>query len=94
MGVWAVLQMGVVSVACGSAALGLLRRERRGYWAALTILSIDLTGDIANAVIAHDWRTLIGLPIGGRNDCVSAHEPERILAMMAGPTFLHHSMCP
>ena len=64
LGLWAVLLMAVVCVACATAALGLRRRKRWGYWAALTILSINLAGDSANAVIAHDWRTLIGLPIG------------------------------
>ena len=65
MGVWAVLLMGVVCVACGSAALGLLRCKRWGYRTALVILTINLASDTTNAVVAHDWRTLIGLPIGG-----------------------------
>jgi len=49
----------------GAAALGLQRCKRWGYWTALAILCINLAGDTTNAVIAHDWRTLIGLPIGG-----------------------------
>lgn len=65
MGSWAVLLMVLVCVACGMAALGLQRCKRWGYWMALFILTINLAGDTANAVIAHDWRTLMGLPIGG-----------------------------
>src|ERR1035438_7512346 len=65
IGLWAVLLMLVVCVACGTAALGLQRCKRWGYWTALTILAINLAGDAANALIAHDWHTLIGLPIGG-----------------------------
>ena len=65
LGLWAVLLMALVCVACTAAAIGLRRGNRWGYWTALAILSINLTGDIANAVIAHDWRTLIGLPIAG-----------------------------
>ena len=65
MGLWAVLLMAGVCVACATAALGLRRCRRWGYWAALAILSINLAGDTTNALIAHDWRTLIGLPIGG-----------------------------
>jgi hypothetical protein len=65
MGLWSVLLMAVVCVACGMAALGLRRCKRWGYWTALSILTINLAGDTANAVIAHDWRTLMGLPIGG-----------------------------
>jgi hypothetical protein len=65
MGWWAVLLMAVVGAACATAALGLLRCKRWGYSMALAILSVNLLGDAANALIAHDWRTLIGLPIGG-----------------------------
>ena len=65
MGWWALLLMGVVCVACGTAALGLQHCKRWGYWMALTILAINLAADLSNAVIAHDWRTLIGLPVGG-----------------------------
>ncbi len=65
MGLCAVLLMGVVCAACGTAALGLRRCKRWGYWTAFAILTINLAGDTTNAVIAHDWRTLIGLPIGG-----------------------------
>jgi hypothetical protein len=65
MGWWGVLLMAAVCLACGMAALGVLRCQRWGYWIALAILSINLAGDAANAVIAHDWHTLVGLPIGG-----------------------------
>ena len=65
MGLWAVVLMGIVCLACCTAALGLRRCKRWGYRAALAILSINLAGDTINFLIAHDWRTLIGLPIGG-----------------------------
>lgn len=65
LGAWAVVLMLVVATACASAALGLWRRARWGYISAIVILSINLLGDTMNAVITHDWRTLIGLPIGG-----------------------------
>lgn len=65
MGALAVLLMAVVCVACATAALGLWRGTRWGYWTALAILSVNLAGDTLNVFIAHDWRTLIGLPIGG-----------------------------
>ena len=32
---------------------------------ALGILSVNLVGDLLNAFVRHDLRTLIGLPIGG-----------------------------
>ncbi len=65
MGLWGVLLMATVCLACCMAALGVLRCRRWGYWMALAILGINLAGDTANAVIAHDWHTLAGLPIGG-----------------------------
>ncbi len=65
MGTWAVLLMVVVCAACVTAAVGLWRCTLWGWWAAVAILSFNLVGDTANAFLAHDLRTLIGLPIGG-----------------------------
>jgi hypothetical protein len=65
MGGWAILLMLTVCLACATAAVGLWRRTRWGYIAALTILVINLTGDTTNVVMLHDWRTLVGLPIAG-----------------------------
>ena len=78
MGVWAVLLMGVVCVACGSAALGLLRCKRWGYRTALVILTINLAGDTTNAVVAHDWRTLIGPAHRRLHDCISDKTEARV----------------
>jgi hypothetical protein len=64
LGIWAVLLMSVVCFACAAAAVGLSRCRRWGLWTAVTILSINLMGDTANAAITRDSRTLIGLPIG------------------------------
>jgi hypothetical protein len=65
MGNWAMLLMAVVCVACAAAAIGLWRCARWGYWTALVILCVNLSGDTLNILVAHDWRTLVGLPIGG-----------------------------
>lgn len=65
LGVWAVLLMVVVASACATTAFGLWRCARWGYITALVGLSVNLLGDSMNALIAHDWRTLSGLPIGG-----------------------------
>ena len=61
---WAVLSMLAVCGACVTSAIGLWRRMRWGLWTAVAILSVNLAGDTADAIITHDWRTLIGLPIG------------------------------
>ncbi len=65
MGIRAVLLMALVCLACLVAALGLWGCTRWGFWTALSILAINLAGDTTNALIMGDWRTLIGLPIGG-----------------------------
>jgi hypothetical protein len=65
MGFWAVVLMIAVCVACATASTGLARSRQWGLWTAIAILAVNIAGDSANAVFAHDWTTLIGLPIGG-----------------------------
>jgi len=65
LGLWAVLLMALVASGCVTVAFGLWRCARWGYIAAVVGISVNLLGDTMNAVIGHDWRTLIGLPIGG-----------------------------
>ncbi len=55
----------IVGLACASAAIGLARRARWGRRLAIGVLAINLLGDTLNAIVRHDLRTLIGLPIGG-----------------------------
>ena len=63
MGTWAIALMAVVAAACGSAAIGLWRRTRWGHRLALTLLVIDVFGNIGSTVIRGDLRTLIGVPV-------------------------------
>ncbi len=65
MGRWAILLMAVVAAACGLAARGLWIRAIWGRRVALAVLVVNLVGDLTSAVVRHDPRTLIGLPIGG-----------------------------
>ena len=65
MGGWAILLMAVVCLACGASAAGLMARKRWGLVAAICVLAVNLLGDTLNAILRHDLRTLIGLPIGG-----------------------------
>ena len=60
-----VLLMFVVGTACAWAAVGLARQKEWGRWLAIGILAVNLIGDSVGAVMRHDPRTLIGLPIGG-----------------------------
>jgi hypothetical protein len=64
MGIWAVALMMIVCAACALAARGLWIRAPWGQRLALGILTVNLIGDLANAVFRGDLRTLIGLPIG------------------------------
>jgi uncharacterized membrane protein (DUF2068 family) len=54
-----------VAAACAGTAIGLWTRQSWGWRLAICVLSINLLGDTLNVVLRGDWRTLIGLPIGG-----------------------------
>lgn len=60
-----VLTMLATGAACALAAIGLARGREWGRRIAIAVLTINVIGDTANAVIQHDARTLIGLPVGG-----------------------------
>ena len=61
----AIAVMAVVGVACGSAAIGLARNAEWGRRLAIALLAVNLIGDSLIALLRHDPKTLIGLPIGG-----------------------------
>src|SRR5438876_149898 len=65
IGKLSILLMLIVGAACALASIGLAKRARWGIPLALGILIVNLIGDSLNALLRHDWRTLIGLPIGG-----------------------------
>ncbi len=65
MGSPALPLMVLVAFACAAAALGIYRRRLWGYTTACLLLVVNLLGDLGNAVLRQDLRTLIGLPIGG-----------------------------
>jgi len=63
LGVWAVVLMSVVCVACALAALGLWRGARWGHYLAVVVLTINLLGDVANVVTGTEPRAAVGIPI-------------------------------
>jgi len=65
LGTWAIVLMVLVAAGCTGTAVGLWTRQRWGHRLAVVGLSINLLGDTLNALVRGDWRTLIGLPIGG-----------------------------
>jgi hypothetical protein len=81
-GEWSIALMAAVGAACGLAAFGLARDAEWGRRLAIGVLTVNLVGDMFNAVFRHDLRTLIGLPIDGlmiwylssrKGACQSAH---------------------
>jgi hypothetical protein len=65
LGVWAIPLMTLVAAACAGAASGLWLRRRWGHRVAVGLLSVNLLADVLNGFVRGDWRTLIGIPIGG-----------------------------
>ena len=57
--------MAVVGAACRLAAVGLAKNAEWGRRLAIGVLAVNLVGDSLNALLRHDAKTLIGLPIGG-----------------------------
>jgi hypothetical protein len=60
-----IVLMAVIGIACGLAAVGLAQAAKWGRLLAIGILTANLVGDSVNALLRHDPKTLIGLPIGG-----------------------------
>lgn len=63
IGVWAIVLMFVVCIACVSAAVGLWQGMWWGYRLAVALLIINLLGDIANVVLGTEPRAAVGIPI-------------------------------
>ena len=64
LGVWSFVLMLTVGTACLFAAIGLWRGATWATPLALVILSANVVGDLINALLRHDYRALIGLPVG------------------------------
>lgn len=63
LGNWSITIMLVVGTACCLAAIGLWRGALWGTRMAIVILVVNMIGDLSNALLKFDFRTLIGLPI-------------------------------
>jgi len=64
LGRWSFVVMVIVGTACLFAAIGLWRGALWGTRLALAILAVNIVGDIANVLFRHDYRALIGVPVG------------------------------
>ena len=63
IGGWSIAIMLLVGTACLIAAIGLWRGTLWGTRVAILILVVNMVGDLSNALLNYDFRTLIGLPI-------------------------------
>jgi hypothetical protein len=64
-GVWAVVLMVGVSLACAASAVGLWRGARWGHPLAMGLLVVNLVGDTMNVVLGIEPRAAVGIPIAG-----------------------------
>src|SRR5262245_45375877 len=63
IGPWGPLLMALVCAACASSAIGLFQHSTWGHRLAIGLLAANLFGDMANAIVRGDPRTLIGVPL-------------------------------
>ncbi len=55
--------MATVCVACAASAYGFLRGRPWGYRLGITLLLVNLTGELVNAVLGVEPRAIYGLPV-------------------------------
>jgi uncharacterized membrane protein (DUF2068 family) len=63
IGVWAIVWLCVVCIACLLSAVGLWHGRRWGHRLAVTLLAINLAGDIVNVALGTEPRAAVGIPI-------------------------------
>jgi hypothetical protein len=59
----AIVLMSVICAACISAAIGLWRGRRWGYWLAVVLLFVNLAGDLVNVITGIEPRAIVGIPV-------------------------------
>jgi hypothetical protein len=62
---WSIVLMVVVGAGCALAAIGVWRATVWGVQLAVAILFCNIIGDLVNALMRRDYRSLVGLPIAG-----------------------------
>jgi hypothetical protein len=62
-GTWAPLLLGAVCLACAAAAYGFFTGRLWGYRLGITLLVVNLAGDLINAGLGIEPRAVVGLPV-------------------------------
>jgi hypothetical protein len=63
MGTWAPFLLGTVCLACAASAYGFFAGKLWGYWLGITLLVVNLTGDLINAALGIEPRAVVGVPV-------------------------------
>jgi hypothetical protein len=63
MGPWALVLLAGVCLACAAAAIGLFAGRRWGYRLGMTLLLLNLAGDLINGALGIEPRAWVGLPV-------------------------------
>ena len=63
IGKWAIALMTLVCLACVCTAVGLWRMRRWGYWLAVSMLTLNLLGDVINVISGTERKAIVGIPI-------------------------------
>ena len=61
LGLWAVLLLSTVSMLCATAAIGLWRGSRWGYWLAVGLILTNLFGNVINVALDTEPRAIVGV---------------------------------
>lgn len=65
MGPWALMLLCSVCFTCAASAYGFLAGKRWGYQLGMTLLVVNLVGDIVNAALGIEPHALVGVPVVG-----------------------------
>lgn len=63
MGPWAIVLLGTVSAVSASSAAGLWKGKEWGRRLAMAGLALNALGDLTNAIVHRDPRTIVGVPV-------------------------------
>jgi len=63
MAQWAIVLMSLVCVACVCTAVGLWRLRSWGYWLTVSMLTMNLVGDVINVISGTERRAIVGIPV-------------------------------